>query len=135
MKVFIGKYPGPKSKKTDPTVRVRIDPWDTWSMDSTLTPIILPMLKQLKTSKHGAPSTDDKDVPSNIQSINAKPKEHEHDIDEFHFARWAWVMDEMIFAFETKLRDYYTGDDYLKVYARMQNGFELFGKYFQALWD
>ncbi len=35
-----------------PQVRyVKIDRWDTWSMDHTLSFIILPMLKQLKESK------------------------------------------------------------------------------------
>ena len=38
---------------------VKIDRWDTWSMDHTLSYIILPMLKQLKDSKHGGPRVDD----------------------------------------------------------------------------
>jgi len=32
MKVSIGKYP----KKGEQKISVRIDPWDTWSMDRTL---------------------------------------------------------------------------------------------------
>ena len=36
---------------------VKIDRWDTWSMDSTLADIILPMLKQLQKDKHGACTT------------------------------------------------------------------------------
>ena len=35
---------------------VKIDRWDTWSMDHTLADIILPMLRQLKKSAHGAPN-------------------------------------------------------------------------------
>ena len=38
---------------------VKIDYWDTWSMDHTLSYIIVPMLKQLKATKHGAPYVDD----------------------------------------------------------------------------
>ena len=38
-----------------------IDYWDTWSMDHSLAPIILPMLKQLKARQHGAPLVDDED--------------------------------------------------------------------------
>jgi hypothetical protein len=38
-----------ESKRTR-TIRVKIDRWDTWSMDHTLSYIVLPMLKQLKTS-------------------------------------------------------------------------------------
>lgn len=79
---------------------VKIDYYDTWSMDATLTPIILPMLKKLKAEKHGAPFTEDADVPEHLRSTAAKPKENEYDTDEFHFERWDWIMGEMIWAFE-----------------------------------
>jgi hypothetical protein len=84
---------------------VKIDYWDTWSMDHTLADIVLPMLKQLKETKHGAPMTDDEDVPDNLKSTSAKPKEEEWDTDEFHFERWDWILDEMIWAFERKTID------------------------------
>jgi len=83
-------------------VYVRIDKWDTWGMDHTLAQIILPMLLQLKASKHGAPNTDDVDVPKHLWSANAEPKENEHDTDSNHFKRWDYILDEMIFAFESK---------------------------------
>jgi hypothetical protein len=79
---------------------VKIDEWDTWSMDSTLAKIILPMLKQLKKHKHGAPFVDDEDVPEELKSTSAPPKVSEYDTDENHFKRWDWALDEMIFAFE-----------------------------------
>lgn len=89
-----------------PTIRyVKIDRYDTWSMDHTLAHIIHPMLLQLQKDKHGAPYTDDKDVPKELKSTNAKPKENEWDTDEFHFARWDYILDEMIWAFEQKLKD------------------------------
>jgi len=140
-------------------VKVRIDRWDTWSMDHTLAPIILPMLVQLKATKHGAPLVDDKDVPKELKSTNAPLKENEWDIDDWHFKRWDWVMDEMIWAFEQKCRDHWE-DDYYGPYIesedkrelfgrfewtddegrkkhqeRMSNGFRLFGTYFENLWD
>lgn len=82
---------------------VKIDYWDTWSMDSTLSPIILPMLKQLKQTKHGAPFVDDEDVPATLRSTTKsaqKAKENDWDTDGNHFKRWDWVLDEMIWAFE-----------------------------------
>jgi len=82
---------------------VKIDYWDTWSMDSTLSPIILPMLKQLRKDKHGAPNTDDEDVPANLRSTTKaaqKAKKNDWDSDGNHFKRWDWIMDEMIWAFE-----------------------------------
>jgi hypothetical protein len=89
------------SKKKRKVV-VRIDGYDTWNMDSTLATIILPMLKQLKATKHGAPLVDDNDVPEglNLRSTEAPPKENEWDTDENHFKRWDWVLDEMVWAFE-----------------------------------
>ena len=84
---------------------VKIDYWDTWSMDHTLSYIIVPMLKQLKATKHGAPYVDDEDVPERLRSTNAKPKENDWDTDEFHFDRFDWVLDEMIWAFEQKTID------------------------------
>lgn len=160
--------------KRQRTIKVKIDRWDTWSMDSTLAYIILPMLKQLKETKHGAPLVDDADVPEELRSTTASPKENEYDTDDNHFKRWDWVMDEMIFAFECKLDDswedkFRTGKmdtiwtptsfdengkprlyqmdngpnhtyecDYegMKiVQSRIDNGFKLFGKYYQGLWD
>jgi len=82
---------------------VKIDNYDTWSMDSTLTPIILPMLKQLKETKHGAPYTEDEDVPERLRSTTKsaqKVKKNSWDSDGNHFKRWDWIMDEMIWAFE-----------------------------------
>ena len=74
-------------------------------MDNTLAYIILPMLKQLQATKHGAPFVDDEDVPEKLRSTNADPKENEWDTDSNHFLRWDWIMDEMIFAFECELDD------------------------------
>jgi len=96
---------------------VKIDPYDTWSMDSTLSPIILPMLKQLRKDKHGAPSVDDADVPANLRSTTKsaqRAKKETWDTDGNHFKRWDWAMDEMIWAFEQLVDDsweaqYFTG--------------------------
>ena len=52
-------------------ISVRIDRYDTWNMDYTLSHIILPMLKQLNETKHGAPYVDDEDVPEHLRSTAA----------------------------------------------------------------
>lgn len=140
---------------------VKIDKWDTWSMDYTLAHIITPMLKQLKETKHGSPFVDDEDVPEELRSSSAPPKENDYDIDENHFKRWDWVLNEMIWAFEQNL-DYDSEEKFfdhsdvetgkhdilgqinkikidhegLKIHQdRKKNGFRLFGKYYQGLWD
>lgn len=118
MKVNIGPYPthrwyhnylykwfgySPQQK-----VSVRIDRWDTWSMDATLAEIILPMLIQLKETKHGIPFTYREDAPADPQY---------DDIEEdngFSGARWGYIIDEMIFAFSAKNTDwedqFYSGE-------------------------
>lgn len=157
---------------------VKIDRWDTWGMDHTLSYIILPMLKQLQATKHGSPLVEDSDVPEELKSTSAPPRENEWDTDDNHHKRWDYVLNEMIFAFEHKVSDdwqddfrsgnidmkwipvdvdgkevpkgehkYYTMTDgpnhtykcdydgIQKIEERMQNGFRLFGKYYQGLWD
>ena len=47
---------------------IKIDYWDTWSMDHTLSPIILKMLKQLKATKHGSGFIDMEDVPEHMRT-------------------------------------------------------------------
>ena len=138
-------------------IKVRIDEYDTWNMDGTLSYIILPMLKQLKAIKHGAPLVDDEDVPEELRSTAAEPKEDEWDTDSNHFKRWDWVMDEMIYAFTMKIGQSSDDEDldwntqiYMRepqgwddakleeakiIQDRINNGFRLFGKYYQGLWD
>jgi hypothetical protein len=143
---------------------VKIDRWDTWSMDHSLAHIIHPMLVQLQKDKHGAPYTEDDDVPEYLRSYMAQPKENEWDTDSLHFMRWDWILKEMIWAFEQKLKaddedqffDHSECDDEkfpwnkdgqyvskLKLdregleahQKRKANGFRLFGVYYQNLWD
>lgn len=92
MKVHIGKYP----KKGERKVKIHIDKFDTWGMDTTLSMIIVPMLHQLKKTKHGYPYTDPEDVPH----IGEGKRENEYDFDENAEARWDWILDEMIWAHE-----------------------------------
>ena len=120
-------------------VYVKIDRYDTWSMDSTLRYIILPMLKQLKETNNGAPNVDDADVPEELRSTSAPRKENEWDVDENHFKRWDYVMDEMIYAFQVD-PDLEDGaelgwEENKKMNERIQKGHLLFGKYYRNLWD
>jgi len=82
------------------TEKVRIDDYDVWGADHTLALIIHPVLVKLKEKKHGSPCVDDEDVPDHLKSTSASPKENEWDTDDNHYARWDWVLDEMIWAFK-----------------------------------
>jgi hypothetical protein len=92
-------------EKRKRTISVKIEPYDTWSMDHTLSLIIHPMLVQLRDTKHGAPFTDDEDVPEHLRSTNAPPKKEEWDTDDLFFDRWNWILDEMIWAFYQEAND------------------------------
>ena len=181
MKVNIGTYPTHRfyhvwlyswfGYSPQQSIKVKIDKWDTWSMDCTLAHIILPMLVQLKRTKHGAPNVDMKDVPKELRATKAQISKYgkNGDTDPKFFERWDWILDEMIFAFESKVDDgrweeqfesgtsdiqwkrleggnseMIRGPNDTKVYdwegrkayqARISNGFKLFGKYFENLWD
>lgn len=99
-KTLLCKFLDWVESKKKRTVKVHIDNYDTWNMDATLALIVLPMLKQLKATKHGAPFADDEDVPEELRSTSAPPKENDYDTDANHFKRWDWVLDEMIWTFE-----------------------------------
>ena len=171
MKVKIGKYPNhrfyhnwlynwfgysPKQRTS-----IKIHDYDTWSMDHTLAPIILPMLVRLKATKHGAPMVDMKDVPKELRATKKQLDAYNKngDSDPKFFERWDWIMDEMIWAFEQKCKDHWE-EDYYGPYIkgedgkpfsghfewvddegckahqeRISNGFRLFGTYFENLWD
>lgn len=92
-------------RKKKRKVKVHLDRWDTWNMETTLGYIVRPMLKQLKENKHGAPFVDDEDVPEELRSTSAPELSQEQKdtghTDALFFKRWDWVMDEMIFAFES----------------------------------
>ena len=157
MKVNIGRYP---KGDTPRRVKIVIDPYDTWSMDHTLALIIVPMLKQLHATKHGAPFVDDEYVPEHLRSTAAPPTENEWDVDDNHFKRWDYVLDEMIWAMEqianddseSKFYDYSEVNEEAdlmeqiaqmkcdheglqKHHDRIANGTKLFGIFFQNLWD
>jgi hypothetical protein len=150
-------------------IEIHIDRWDTWSMDHTLAYIVLPMLKQLKETKHGAPYVDPKDVPKELQPKKQTKKQKDNgETDSTHFERWDWVLDEMIFAFDSKVNEDWEdqfesgtsdlqwkkledgnyqmveGPKHTREYdwegrkayqERISNGFRLFGKYYENLWD
>ena len=155
-------------KKKSRKVKVQIDRWDVWNCDSTLGYIIRPMLQKLKVEKNGSPYVDPQDVPEHLRPKNEYPSPENDHLDDTHHERWEWVLDQMIFAFETleggnnedwdrqfhgesnmmmtKLKngnyqlnsedalDSFDIDGYKEYQKDIQRGFELFGKYFTALW-
>jgi hypothetical protein len=91
--------------KTKRKIKVRIDRYDTWSMDHTLALVILPMLKQIKESKHGSPYVDNEDVPAHMRHTLSKGSDDYETDDRWIHYKWDWVLNEMIWAFETHLNE------------------------------
>ena len=157
MKVFIGRYPSNWVCKHNPnaeqTVRIRIDPWDTWNMAETLGDIILPMLKQLRDEKHGSPgdlkpfreTSNDQDG----QYVFDWYKDDDNAAWDLGHKQWHEIMDKMVWSFEQVVnrdRDSqfhgkkngkrnFDINGYKAYYEKVQEGLDLFGKYYMNLWD
>lgn len=140
MRVHIGPYrEGGKKRK----IKVKIDPYDVWSLDYTLAIIIHPALKALKKAKAGTPWTDVADAPH----IPDKP-DQQKEMAGFRRKRWKWILNEMIFAFKCDLDDWdleiyeKAGNSWTpealeerrKISDRIANGHRLFAKYYNNLW-
>ena len=105
-----------KQKQKIPRVMVKIDRYDTWSMDHTLAPIVLPMLKQLRETTHGSQFVDLEDVPEYMRTTTHETYEEQKSFDFYHedkeerqydiHDRWKWCLDEMIYAFDSIQNDW-----------------------------
>lgn len=127
-------------------IKIRIDPYDTWSMDHTLSLIIVPMLIQLKETMNTVGWVDNEDVPEHLHTKD----EPTDDVGIYHHPlteqKWIYVLDEMIWAFQQSADDdlvsfydtetgKFDAEGHEKYQQRVKNGHRLFGKYYQALWD
>lgn len=141
-------------------IKIKIDKYDTWSLDHTLALIILPALEEFKQDSRGYQIVDAECLPADVKEGTPEA--------------WDWVIDEMIFAFKSKVDDswedqFHTGkidlqwseemtcessgekfyeaitgpndthvfdkeghDAYQK---RISNGFRLFGRFYEGLWN
>jgi hypothetical protein len=165
---FLAKFCEDIHSKRQRSISIKIDRYDTWNMDETISRIIIPLLKQLKERKHGIPSS----ILFEVAEASGKKYEDFHDDDIIFNAaekRWNEILDKMIWAFEQNITDW--EDQYWTVkpemdfskheedeglisipvrwkkhgvhdseghkahYAKMEEGFMLFGKHFKDLWD
>jgi hypothetical protein len=93
-------------------VKVKIDYYDHWSCDATLTPIILPLLKALKEHKQGSGFIDLEDVPPEMRMTSTEDYDGQQTFDFYTdendtqkikcdvHTRYEWALNEMIWAFE-----------------------------------
>lgn len=177
MKVRIGKF----FKNGHRNIKVEIEKFDTWNLDTTLAFIILPALVQLRDSKMGVPAefVDIGGASYDVQeSFDFYKDSHDEHFDK-SVERWNDVLDKMIWSFEQLVlndyeQKYHYGQpkyDWVKTPSqqlnpinnlmedmyqmvdtnpdehwydieghseherRIQEGLELFGKYYKHLWD
>lgn len=118
--------------KRKKTVVVKIDSYDIWNVDTTLSLILVPLLKKYKEESMSFAEVEDEELPEGIQ-----PKSEE---------AWAWALDEMIFAFDSCLASPYKlpmfkdgnlidAEAWDEWKARQRRGLRLFGKYYTSLWS
>jgi hypothetical protein len=176
MKVNIRNFhKGPNERK----VEVTVEKWDTYSMDHTAALLILPLLLQLKQTKHGVPSglvtRNGGDMDNNLCFDFIA--EDENAVFDKLCDQWDEILDKMIWSFQQIVDDSYdskyhhghmklgwkpieithpTTRTVSKAYEmvdenpgehwydhvghtlheeRIQEGLELFGKYYRNLWD
>lgn len=143
MKVKIGKYP--KHHTTERRISVEIDDYDLWSLDHTLSLIILPALVKFRNSERaGVPSVFLVDMTYDNDEQLAAAEVVFND-----------VLDKMIYSFECisgqREVEYpdtegKTDEEKQQIFSdfkdvngkheeRIQEGLDLFGKYFRVLWD
>lgn len=131
------------------TIDVKIHDYDLSFADETMSYVILPMLYRIRDRIQRTPYIESKDVPKNLRATKKQQDQYYTDgtLDSKVQARWDWVIEEMIYAFESLQDDelvfhYFSPNDeeswdtekYDQHHARMKNGLELFGKYYTELW-
>ncbi len=109
-------------------VFVKIDHWDTWSLDVTLAHVISPALHSFRDGMVGYKVLDKEDLPDEFK---------DETIDGNLEKGWQWALDEMIFSFDFIKSDkrWDLGNpEHDETWDRVNNGLRLFGKYYNALW-
>lgn len=161
MKAYIGPYQD--HADLPQIINIEIDPWDSWSAYTTIAKIAAPVVKQLMQSSHGFANVKAEDVPLELQKHNpydffgSFTEEQTLEMQE----RWNYVTGEILWALEEIAADkpgleaFYDSTnvkegmnvkemmqvlnikhDQIDAYEnRIQRSCELFGKYFQSLWD
>lgn len=106
MKVSISDW----DETTPQEISVEIESHDVYSLYYTLSKIIHPALLKFKEENIG--------YPSGLTEES-----------------WNEILDNMIWSFSQISEEYDSLDNPPEYYEKLQSGFELFGKYFNNLWN
>ena len=118
MKVNIGKY---KKNENPRTIKIEIDDWDIWNLDHTLAMVIHPALVKFR------------------ENLNSHPSEVTGE-------EWEEILDKMIFSFDVISNELFIEqqffrdgtwhkEEYEEHNKKIQEGIDLFAKWFRGLWN
>lgn len=159
MRVKIGNYKTERAKK--PRIEsVQVHPWDTFSADHTLALVIYPVLVAYKNDiieKGSVPSDFLKTV-----DVSDKTEEEAQKLHDQMYAEgikfWTETLDKMIWSFNEIKDDYIGEEKFLTIrdenadvtdianrydidenglsdyYEKIDEGLQLFGRYYRSLW-
>lgn len=97
---------------------------DLWSLDYHLAELILPRLIAFKKSKRNG-------VPGCLCKVDGTDQDFEAEGKQ-----WEEILDKMILAFEFIVKDDWKSiEELVERDKKIEEGIQLFGKYFRALWD
>lgn len=120
MKVDVGPYPKGSKRRRE---RVSVHRYDLWSLDHTLALVILPALEKFRTASRGSLWGDL--LPADYSSLSARERTR---AEKAVGKQQHEILGKMITAFELIVEDC-TADD-----SRIQEGLDLFAKYYRGLW-
>ena len=159
MRVKIGNYRSARAKKPRIT-NIQVHPWDTYSADVTLGMIIHPVLVAYKediVEKGAVPSDFLRTV--DVSDMTDEEAQTLHDqLYKEGMQKWSKVLDSMIWSFEQVKDDYVGEEKFLTIrdenadvtdianrydidddglndyYEKIDEGLQLFGRYYRSLW-
>lgn len=113
---------------------LNVEDEDIMSFENTLAPLIYAMLLKLQENDVSFGAVENEDGPVDLRNENV-----------FDYDRWQWLLNELIWTFEQVTLEapvyrepgtLFEGSVNLteEYEARIQNGYELFGKYLATLW-
>jgi hypothetical protein len=138
MKVYIGPY---RRNNQQREIKIRIDEYDTVSLDHTLALIIEPSIEQFIENKKGYPVIDQNDVPKELR-YSETDYYYQYDLfttptvlEKLYFERrelqWEYILNKIHKAFyELTENDFLTPG----LSKEIDEGLILFGKYYRNLW-
>jgi|APSaa5957512535_1039671.scaffolds.fasta_scaffold376884_1 hypothetical protein len=132
MKIHLSA-PGRKNGKN----LIQIDRWDVWSFDDTFARIIVPCLELLRSTSNGYPSVF-MDHFDRYEQYHFEFMELDDDND-IGAELWDQALAKMIWSFQQTIEDdtapLPSSADYDVYNERLQEGLDLFAKYYRNLWD